>query len=191
MQLVQGFLQAVLNILSFMQHILDTYLRPQNARIDLASTLLGRSAEYEAAEISQDTSPLPASDDLFDPTKGPPPQQEPIFGTFYWCQNLSNAQIKEWEAYGCPQLPPLDSLLSLPPQNHFVPTKFDLKPLPAGDSDHPLLNCSIKLQITVGKRKVSQVGCLVRRSSIYLLTLFRSNNLSRSPTAAMVSGDGN
>jgi secreted Zn-dependent insulinase-like peptidase len=103
---------------------------------------------------------VPASDELFDPLKAPPPQQEPVFGTHYWCQKLSDFQLQEWSDLAKAQLPQQQaessaSLLSLPQQNQFIPTKFSLKALPPADCDHPLLNCSIKLQITVGKRKVS------------------------------------
>jgi secreted Zn-dependent insulinase-like peptidase len=121
----------------------------------MASTLFGRSADYETGQVSSDQVPLPASDDLFDPLKASAPQQEPVFGTHYWCQKVSGSQLQEWSDLAKAQLPHAESLLSLPQQNQFIPTKFSLKALPPADCDHPLLNCSIKLQITVGKRKVS------------------------------------
>lgn len=109
---------------------------------------------------------MPPSDELFDPTKGsPPPCKEPVFGTYYWCQDLSKSQIEHWDRNAQPQLPPSESMLSLPPQNHFIPTNFLLKDLPPSDCYHPLLNCSIKLQISVGKRKV-QYSLDVRFSDI-------------------------
>ena len=143
------------------QALLDTYFKPENSRIDLSSTLLGRSEDYEATEPALGGGPMAPSDELFDPTKGsPPPFREPFFGTFYWYQTLSDDQILEWSKLAEPQLPSAESMLTLPPRNHFVPQDFVLKELPAEDCDHPLLNCSIKLQTSVGKRKV----CLFRSS---------------------------
>jgi hypothetical protein len=138
------------------QNLADTYFTPSNARIDLASTTFGRSADYETIEPSKETEPLPPSEEVFDPAKAgaPPPQQEPVFGTRYWCQHISDLHLQQWSDLVKPQLPPTESMLSLPQQNQFIPTKFSLKTLPPADCDHPLLNCSIKLQITVGKRKV-------------------------------------
>ena len=43
--------------------------------------------------------------------------------------------------------------LDLPPRNPYIPTQFELKPLPTDDAAHPLLNCSLKVCITVGKKK--------------------------------------
>lgn len=98
---------------------------------------------------------MPSSEDLFNPTSSSvPPCQEPVFGTYYWWESLSTSQIEQWDRLAQPQLPPSESMLALPPQNHFVPTNFKLRDLPPTDCDHPLLNCSIKLQISVGKRKV-------------------------------------
>ncbi len=136
------------------QYLIDTYLKPENARIDITSTSLGRSADYEAIEAVLEGQTLPASDDPFDATKGPAPCQEPVFGTYYWCQALSETQLEHWDRLREPQLPPTDSMLALPPPNHFIPNNFSLRELPPSDCDHPLLNCSIKLQIAVGKRKV-------------------------------------
>jgi len=137
------------------QTMIDTYFKPDNARIDLSSTLLGRSADYEAVDPAATEETMAPSDDMFDPTKGAsPPCREPIFGTYYWCQDLSDDQILEWTKLSEPQLPPVESMLTLPPRNHFVPENFTLRELPASDCDHPLLNCSIKLQTSVGKRMV-------------------------------------
>ena len=137
----------------------DTYFTPTNARIDIASTSFGRSSDYENCDIntSPDLAILPPSDDeRFHPANTGPPQQEPIFGTHYWCQEISESRLQEWLSLAEPKLPPSDSMLALPPKNPFVPGRFTMKPLPPADCDHPLLNCSIKLQITVGKTKVWQ-----------------------------------
>jgi hypothetical protein len=105
---------------------------------------------------------MPPSDDLFDPTNGAvPPCQEPVFGTYYWCEALSKSQLEQWDRLAQPQLPTSESMLALPPQNHFIPTNFSLRELPPTDCDHPLLNCSIKLQIAVGKIKVRCIVCSV------------------------------
>lgn len=158
------------------QEIIDTYFKPENARIDLSSTLLGRSADYEAIDPATFGEPMTPSDDLFDPTKGSPtPCQEPVFGTFYWYQALSDDLINSWGELSEPQLPPADSMLALPPRNHFVPENLSIRPLPASDCDHPLLNCSIKLQISVGKRKVGLFLAEVLLIMSTLLTPVYSN----------------
>jgi secreted Zn-dependent insulinase-like peptidase len=138
------------------KNLVDGFFAPLNSRLDLASTKFGRSADYDNIEIAgmNERMDIPLSDDLFDP-KNVPPQEEPMFGTHYWCQSIPAALLQKWSDLSKPQLPPLDSRLSLPKKNDFVPSKFDLKPLPPADCDHPLLNCSVKLQIAVGKRKVN------------------------------------
>jgi secreted Zn-dependent insulinase-like peptidase len=169
------------------QGIIDTYFKPENARIDLSSTRLGRSADYEAFDTLLEGEPMPPSDDLFDPTNGStPPCREPVFGTFYWYQSLSDDQILEWSQFAEPRLPPVEFMLTLPPRNHFVPENFALRELPASDCDHPLLNCSIKLQISVGKRKVRLLSSSLRvRDVIYTQTA------DSHVSPAMVPGYGN
>eukprot|EP00934_Nitzschia_sp_Nitz4_P008589 Nitzschia sp. Nitz4//scaffold226_size53432//33390//40437//NITZ4_006704-RA/size53432-augustus-gene-0.57-mRNA-1//1//CDS//3329542760//8579//frame0 len=127
--------------------LVDTYFNPKNARIDIASTQFGRSADFEHGQ------PVEAPQSTILPRPGSSPEQEPVFGTFYWTDSIPETQLEEWASLVEPQLPPPESMLSLPPQNTFIPTAFALKPLPPADSDHPLLNCCIKLQIPVGKRK--------------------------------------
>lgn len=121
----------------------------------MASTIFGRSLDFENAELntSEELVVVPASVALLDPAAAGPPQQEPIFGTHYWCQDLSAERLQEWSDLAKPVLPPHDSKLALPHINPFIPSRFSLKPLPPADCDHPLLNCSLKLQITVGKKK--------------------------------------
>ncbi|VEU33574.1 unnamed protein product [Pseudo-nitzschia multistriata] len=152
------------------QNLLDNFFSPSNARIDLSSSQFGRSSKYEETNGSGSASvppsvvdyynnfdleqnALPPSDELFDPAGAGPPHIEPIFGTPFWCQRLSASLLEEWTHRAEPGLPPSSSPLALPQRNGFVPTDFSLKPLPPADCDHPLLNCSIKLQIPVGKRK--------------------------------------
>ena len=152
------------------QSLLDEYLTPTNARLDLSSTVFGRAGDFtQSSELERPTASaptlnyysrfdfdqncLPASNGTFDPAKAGIPNVEPIFGTPFWCQLLDSALLEGWKRCSEPQLPPPDSMLSLPQQNEFIPTDFSLKPLPQADCDHPLLNCSLKLQIPVGKRK--------------------------------------
>jgi nardilysin len=135
------------------QDLVNNFFTPHNARLDMASTKFGRSADYESIESFVPKECLTPSDGFFEPSSSPPPQEEPIFGTRYWCQSLSDLLLQEWADLSQPQLPPPESKLSIPQKNSFVPSNFALKPLPPADCDHPLLNCSIKLQITVGKRK--------------------------------------
>ena len=168
------------------QDLVDNYFTPSNARLDMVSSTFGRAADYEHKESTNDTTPLPPSTEFLDPTTAGPPQKEPVFGTYYWCQALPKMQLQEWADLAQAQLPPADSFLSLPEKNPFIPLNFSLKALPAADCDHrkfylvfilhdkaittrskcsyfptALLNCSIKLQISVGKRKVSDYGMVL------------------------------
>jgi Middle or third domain of peptidase_M16 len=113
----------------------------------------------------------------FVPTEAAPPQKEPFFGTPYWCQALSPSLLQKWVDFANPQLPAPNSMLALPPPNPYIPHNFDLKPLPPSDCHHPLLNCSIKLQIAVGKRKVRTSFCMLhgfRTDSYTVLILYSS-----------------
>jgi len=149
------------------KNLLDKYFKPTNARLDLSSTIFGRAGDYEDTDSSSlppttaefyksfdlEQNCLLPSNEPFDPIKAGKPHIEPIFGTPFWCQLLDNTLVEEWTLCSEPQLPPQNSMLSLPQQNEFIPSDFTLKPLPPADCDHPLLNCSVKLQIPVGKRK--------------------------------------
>eukprot|EP00536_Pseudo-nitzschia_multiseries_P016315 jgi/Psemu1/220960/e_gw1.1075.16.1 len=150
------------------RNLLDNYFKPCNARLDLSSSLYGRSSDYEETDAAAPSpsnlvdyygsfdlveNSLSPSDESFDPTKAGSPHIEPIFGTPFWCQRLSESLLEKWTLCAEPKLPPSNSLFHLPQKNQFVPTDFSLKALPPADCDHPLLNCSIKLQIPVGKRK--------------------------------------
>lgn len=176
------------------QDIIDTYLKPGNARIDLSSTLLGRSVDYEAVEPLVTGGPMPPSDTVFDPTTGEiSPCQEPIFGTYYWHQALSDEQLLKWRQLSEPQLPPDESMLKLPPQNHFVPRNFSLRDLPPTDCDHPLLKCSIKLQVPVGRQKVkdgeacSWLGFSFRTESHVSRYFFLYSNGFRLPSCSIIA----
>ena len=121
--------------------LLFNYFTPANARLDLTSSKFGRSADFEGAGTEMSTMvevvDVPLSESLFDPS-GITPLQEPLFGTPYWCQNIPNEVQDKWTAISKAQLPPAESGLSLPKRNEFVPTKFELKPLPKVDLDDPL-----------------------------------------------------
>jgi Middle or third domain of peptidase_M16 len=132
------------------------HFHPENARIDFMSTTFGRPSDFEETTTTIATEPrdmLEASI-TFDRHEAGPPKQEPWFGTYYWVQDLDPSLVQLWKNLTGPQLPPPDSMLSLPPKNPFVPSNFDIKPTPPDDCGHPLLNCSLKLCIPVGKRKV-------------------------------------
>ena len=151
------------------QSIIDNYLTPKNARFDLVSSLFGRAADFD-----DHTSCLkPASKDtpinsnygdvfFFDRETFPDPLVEPIFGTHYWSHVIPDECIQEWEKSREPSMSEDGSGISLPPVNPFVPTKFDLKELPADDSHHPLLFCSLKICLAIGKKK-SWFPCTVNK----------------------------
>lgn len=168
------------------QKLLDDFLTPCNARIDLMSSTFGRAADFETdpdgasepvvmtAESNGD------SGDEFDVGTAGPPDVEPMFGTRYWRRVVPDSMLRAWTAASSPNLPPHDSLLRLPPKNPFVPESFALKPLPPDDGDHPLVHSSLKLCVTVGKKKVCLVDLIVFSLWISLHashTLFLSGSL--------------
>jgi hypothetical protein len=142
---------------SITKNLLENYLTPGNSRVDLMSSVFGRAHDYEDNH-GDDASKLPKTDgmhlknELFD--SGGPPMTEPMFGTKFWCHEIPSAVVQEWSNAAVAHLPPDSSMLSLPPVNPFIPVDFELKALPADDAHHPLVNCSLKLCISVGKKKV-------------------------------------
>lgn len=145
-----------------MQDLLNKYLTPSNARFALLSSTFGRSTNV--SDEAETEFALSMNIDLvenieedsgdFDPVTAGDPHIEPIFGTRFWCHAISQETLNGWRDAATPCLPSASSLLSLPPHNPFVPKHFDLKPLPIDDSHHPLLHCSLKVCVSVGKRKV-------------------------------------
>lgn len=164
--------------------LLFNYITPRNARIDLMSSLFGRDGDEEISEASNKDNEVINDQDgehhrSFDVAKAGPPMIEPRFGTKFWTESISNDTIQQWSDSAKPQIPSPDLMLDLPPQNPFIPTNLDLKPLPGtimsqntfignvtsyrylnlvcssldDDAAHPLLNCSVKVCITVGKKK--------------------------------------
>lgn len=117
------------------------------------STTFGRAADFDDADALEARDVLQPSV-KFDRSKTGPPRKEPWFGTYFWIEDLARPMVQQWEELAAPQMPPKDSMLSLPPKNPFVPIQFDIKPTPPDDTDHPLLNCSLKLCVVLGKQKV-------------------------------------
>jgi hypothetical protein len=161
----------------FFQDLVDNHMTPSNARIDIISSSFGRAADFEDDVNSNggNNQNQPQGEDQdevainFSPAKGGRPLVEPIFGTQYWSHRVPLKMIEKWSAAAEPQLPPPESTISLPPVNPFIPKKFALKALPPDDGHHPLLFCSLKLCITVGKKKVSyfSVECPLCCSFLY------------------------
>ena len=142
--------------------LLNNYLTPSNMRVDIMSSKFGRAAEFDKkannGEDEDDTNgdedkPSDSEKPLVDMSQFGEHEVEPMFGTPYWCSDIAEATIKQWAQSSEPKNPSEPSSLSLPPKNLFVPEKLDLKPLPADDGDHPLLNSSLKLCVTVGRKK--------------------------------------
>jgi hypothetical protein len=158
-------IESVFYVLTLPQTLLEEHFQPKNMRLDLMSSTFGRAADYEAENDSINTndnviSDLEDDDDddnkEFDPTTAGSPMVEPMFGPRYWSRCIPQLLLDEWTQIGDPQLPPPDSMLSLPPKNPFVPQDLSLKALPPNDSHHPLVHCSLKLCITIGKKKVNK-----------------------------------
>jgi secreted Zn-dependent insulinase-like peptidase len=154
------------------------HFNPENARIDFMSTTFGRPSDFEETTTTMaggESRDMLEASITFDRQKAGPPKQEPWFGTYYWFQDLDINLIQRWKNLSCPQLPPHNSMLSLPPKNLFVPSNFEIKPTPPEDCGHPLLNCSLKLCIPVGKQKVwVTIG---RIALLMLPKLIRSHQL--------------
>jgi nardilysin len=128
------------------QDLLDNYLTPPNTRVDLMSSHFGRQRDFG----NQEESELQKGNEIKDK-----PSMEPMFETYYWVEDIAEDIITQWSKAAEPRMPPQDSMLSLPPINPFVPKNLELKTLPDDDTDHPLLNASLKLCIGIGKQKVS------------------------------------
>jgi len=167
----------------FIKDLLDKYMHPTNARIDILSSTFGRASDFEE-ELIKNEGGMQSSDhddniDLnnniavdFSPAAAGKPLVEPHFGTRYWTHCIPIDIIEQWARVAEPQLPS-QSKLSLPPLNPFVPTNFALKALPLDDSHHPLLFCSLKLCITVGKKKVR---LLISKNSFIALWFILSHS---------------
>lgn len=119
---------------SVVKDLLFNYMTPENTRVDLMSSLFGRDGDDDTNKptdeqydiIEQDHGVKPA----FDKENAGPPMIEPRFGTKFWMATLSSDTLAKWSYAAMPQFPSPDLLLDLPPQNPFIPTQLDLKPLP-------------------------------------------------------------
>lgn len=142
----------LLDIFCFVQKdILDTYLTPSNARIDLMSATFGRASDYsdsnndDTADTEQNTTIHSGDALMFSPEDTGSPFTEPEFGTKYWCHVIPSDVIENWVEAASPSLPSDELGLHLPAVNPFVPTEFGLKSLSIEESKHPLLGCSLEL----------------------------------------------
>lgn len=138
---------------------MNEYLTPYNARVDILSSSFGRASDFGEDDQSKEKEEMNGRNKSngidFSPETAGKPFVEPHFGTQYWNSNIPKNVLDEWSKVAEAQQPPAESKISLPPINPFIPNNFDLKQLSADDGHHPLLFCSLKLCITVGKKKVS------------------------------------
>lgn len=165
------------------KRLLFDYFTPENIRVDLMSSLFGGDSDeleeypvlqceeekkvdvddYEEEETGyqptidlecvEDGEPINSGEEppIFDKERAGP-SLEPRFGTKFWEEQISEDLIQRWIAAAMPRLPSSDELvIHLPPKNTYISTKFDLRP--ADDVEHPLLNCCLKVCVTVGKKK--------------------------------------
>lgn len=134
-------------------------LTPENARIDIASTLFGCYEDKELdVEIDPDSNEtgIPAllfeqEPVEFDARRAGKPLVEPMFGTLFWAYSLAEDLLGHWKSLTESHDPSIP--ISLPPPNPYIPTCFDLKALPKNDTRHPLVNAALKVCLPVGKTK--------------------------------------
>jgi nardilysin len=137
------------------QMLIDEYMTPKQARIDLSSSTFGRASDFSDAALTEGVQTKPdivlhAEEGTLDKDRIGAYNIEPMFGTIFWCSEVPEDWIQHWIALAEPHTPTIDIKLPLP--NPFVPKRFDLKALPDHDSRHPLVNCSLKLCVPVGKK---------------------------------------
>ena len=158
--------------------LLFHYITPENIRVDLMSSFFGRDADYVDSNISDSNKEEEKKEgtvddeganrtihaaeirDLnnsikemlcFNKEKAGPALLEPRFGTKFWIDSIEEDTGHRWSSAAKPHLPPPDLGLHLPPKNMYLPTNLDLRP--PDEAEHPLLNCCLKVCITVGKKK--------------------------------------
>mmetsp|Transcript_4670 Transcript_4670/g.6622 ORF Transcript_4670/g.6622 Transcript_4670/m.6622 type:complete len:1236 (+) Transcript_4670:57-3764(+) len=132
---------------NLIRELLDDYLQPQNARVDLMSSSFGRAADKTNEVLT------PMDDAKVFPLSVGKPNIEPMFGTQFWSFKISLNVMKRWNDVAKAQQPPSGSSIKLPPKNPFVPSRFDLKATSPEDTHHPLLHASLKICLRVGKQK--------------------------------------
>ncbi|KAL9186105.1 hypothetical protein ACHAXT_005343 [Thalassiosira profunda] len=150
------------------RRLLFDYLTTANMRVDLMSSLFGRDSDEECSPGDQEEKKEETEDDgtaqpmdvdgedeppLFDRVKAGLPSIEPRFDTKFWEEKISNDVVQLWNDAADGNSSFSVASLHLPPKNPFIPSAFELKPLPADDSDHPLLSCSVKVCVATGKTK--------------------------------------
>ena len=144
-------------LIFMVKDLVEKYIVPMNARVDLVSSTFGRDADFlDDTPANDDEQHEKSGDDCTDfsvETAGSP-KNEPIFGTRYWRHKIPNQIIQKWNEAMKAKLPPQSSPISLPQSNPFIPSNFELKKMPADDSHHPLLFCSLKICVSIGKKKV-------------------------------------
>lgn len=180
---------------NLIRDIIHQYLIPSNSRIDIFSSKFGKVQDYEnqqeqhqspqqaadshddATMESYEPSSFPTiihdmikikdpllDDGMVDPNASSPPMIEPMFGTPFWCYEIPSLLLDKWSSL-------LSSVntnnkLHLPIQNPFVPTNLDLKSVDDhNDASHPLLGASIKVCITIGRKKQWLPATIIRYNS--------------------------
>lgn len=153
---------------TFLNDVLTSYLTPRKGNIYIFSSKFGKASEYEDSDENI-INPLttlpdvaaPPEPDLFTSEGADAPNIEPMMKTRFWCHTLPSDWLDTLEATSQPKDP--TEKIRLPPQNPFVPSNLDLKPLPDTDSRHPLVNCSLKVCTIVGKKNKQWFPALVSR----------------------------
>ena len=93
------------------KNIMDNFLNPDNARIDMMSSTL----------VSPSRSAPPAMENA---TLVGQAETEPRFEAIYWSETISADLIERWCKFSKPQLPPTTSSLRLPPINPYIPKNW-------------------------------------------------------------------
>ena len=134
------------------QNILDNFLTPDNARVEMMSYTFGRGTDTADSLVSSSRSAPPTMENG---TLVGQPETEPRFGEIYWSETISSELIERWCKFSKPRLSPTTSLLSLPPIHPYILTNFELKPLPSDEVEayQPVLHCSLKVCIDIGTKR--------------------------------------
>ena len=134
---------------SVVEDLLFNYITPDNTRVDLMSSFFGRDGDAEPTNESNNAANPEFCDiqQSFNMAEAGVPMIEPRFGTKFYVEPISDNILQRWRDAAEPQLPSTDLLLNLPPQNPFIPSNMDLKPLP-GELLPPSNNFIMTLCIT-------------------------------------------
>ena len=134
------------------QNILEKFLTPDNARLDMMSSTFRRGIDTADSLVSSSRS-APLS--IENATLVGQPETELRFGAIYWSETISSELIERWCKFSKPRLSPTTSLLSLPPIHPYILTNFELKPLPSDEVEayQPVLHCSLEVCIDIGTKR--------------------------------------